>query len=171
MSNIDITPTTYKQTSRYLTNKLKEIETNLNVSIQGLIKSYPEYKLYPDVTELERVYNNYLYNLQDVKRDIFLLQNNLNDKNEKIKKVINIKNRELEKLKLDNKKLKDKYNALSESDQSSVGLRAQFEDEYRQKYLSLFILMLFTLLATFIGAKQIDTLRHMNVPKQINITK
>lgn len=170
MSNIDIIPTTYKQTYTFLINKLNEIETNLNISIQGLIKSYPEYKLYPDVTELEKVYNNYLYNLQDVKRDFFLLQNNLNDKNEIIKKNINIKNRELEKLKIDNKKLNTKYNALSGNDQSSIGLRSQFEDEYRQKYLSLFILISFTIVATFMGAKQIDILRH-EFTKQINVTK
>lgn len=168
MSDIDITPATYIQTSTSFKNKLKDIETNFNISINGLLKSYPEYKLYPNVTELESVYNNNVYNLQDVKQSLFLLQNNINDHNNKLQQVINVKNEELEILKSDNKKLKTKYDAMNESDQSSIGLRSQFEDEYRQKYLSLFILMSFTLLATFVGIKQINTLRQINIP---NVTK
>ena len=167
MSNIDLTPTTYKQSSTSFKNRLKDIETNLNITINSLLNSYPEYKLYPNVSELENVYNNNIFNLQDVKHNFFLLQTDVKKGNEKLKEIINNKNKQLEKLKNDNKKLKTKYNAMSESDQSSIGLRSQFEDEYRQKYLSLFILMSFSLLATFIGIKQLNTLRQVNIKNKL----
>lgn len=165
MSDIDITPTTYNQSLKSFKNQLNDIEINFNISVNALLKSYPEYKLYPDVSELENIHNNNLYNLQDVKQKFFLLQTNLNNSNEKLKDIINIKNEELEKLKIDNKKLNKRYNSMSESDQSSIGLRAQFEDEYRQKYVSLVLLMSFTLLASFIGVKYINTLRQIPIPK------
>jgi len=159
MSNIDIIPNTYKQISELYKSKLKDIETNFNIVINALLKSYPEYKLYPDVSELENIHNNNMYNLQDVKQNFFKLQKSLKDSNEKIKKVINDKNVELENLKKDNKKLTVRYNSLNGSDQSSVGLHSQFEDEYRQKYLSLVLLMSFTLLIGFIGTKKIYEFR------------
>ena len=159
MSDIDITPTTYKQQSNSYRNKLKELDTNLNIVIDGLIKSYPDYKIYPDVTELENIYNNNLYNLQDIKTNFFSLQKSVNGSNEKIKIIIDNKNIQLEKLKLHNKKLTTKYNGMSESDQSSIGLRGQFDDQYKQSYLSLVLLMSFTLFTTFISAKQINLLR------------
>ena len=165
MSYIDLTPTNYKQSLEKFKNELKNNETNLNIIIEALKKSYPEYKLYPNVSELENIHNNNLYNLDDVKRKIFLLDTNVNNSNESLKEITSIKNKELEILKTDNKKLTKKYNSMTDTDQSSIGLRAQFEDEYRQKYLSLILLMSFTLLATFMGGKYINTLRNASISK------
>lgn len=165
MSNIDITPKTYKQNYDLYKSKLKDIETNFNIVINALLKSYPEYKLYPDVSELENIHNNNMYNLQDVKQNFFTLQKSLKDSNDNIKKVISDKNIELEKLKSDNKKLTARFNSLNGSDQSSIGLRSQFEDEYRQKYLSLVLLMSFTLLITFVGTKKIYEFKQSIIKK------
>jgi len=159
MSNIDIIPKTYKQNSELYKSKLKDIETNFNIVINALLKSYPEYKLYPDVSELENIHNNNMYNLQDIKQNFFKLQKSIKDSNENIKKIINDKNIDLKKLKSDNKMLTTKFNALNGSDQTSIGLRSQFEDEYRQKYLSLVLLMTFTLIIGFTGIKKFYELR------------
>ena len=144
---------------------MKDSETNFNIVINALLKSYPEYKLYPDVSELENIHNNNIYNLQDVKQTFLLLQNSLKNSNEDIKRVINKKNIELEKLKNDNKKLTARYNILKDSDQSSVGLRSQFDDTYKQNYLSLFLLMSFTLIIGFTGTKKIYELRQSIINK------
>lgn len=159
MSNIDITPKTYKQLSDLYKSKLKDIETNFNIVISALLKSYQEYKLYPDVSELENIHNNNMYNLHDVKHIFFTLQKSINDSNNNIKQIINNKNIELEKLKKENQTLSSKYNSLNGSDQSSIGLLSQFQDEYRQKYLSLVLLMSFTLLISFTGIKKFYELR------------
>lgn len=165
MSNIDIIPKTYKQTSELYKSKLKDIETNFNIVINALLKSYPEYKLYPDVSELENIHNNNMYNLQDIKQNFFKLQKSIKDSNENIKKIINDKNIDLKKLKSDNKMLTTKFNSLNGSDQTSIGLRSQFEDEYRQKYLSLVLLMTFTLIIGFTGIKKIYELRQSIIKK------
>lgn len=159
MSNIDITPKTYKQLSDLYKSKLKDIETNFNIVISALLKSYQEYKLYPDVSELENIHNNNMYNLHDVKLFFITLQKSINYNNNNIKKIINDKNIELEKLKKENQTLSSKYNSLNDSDQSSIGLLSQFQDEYRQKYLSLVLLMSFTLLISFTGIKKFYELR------------
>lgn len=155
MSSINSSPNTYSQTSELYKNTLKDIETNFNITIESLIKSYPQYKLYPNVTELENIYSNNLYNLEDVKNKFFNLYNNIENNNKLLENVVNNKNKQFEKLKIDNQKLKTKYNMMSGSDQSSIGLREQIQDEYRQSYLSLVILTSFALLYSFIGFKQI----------------
>jgi len=158
MSSINTTPNTYSQTSKLYKNTLKDIETNFNIIIESLVKSYPQYKLYPDVTELENIHSNNLYNLQDVKNNFFNLYNNVEKNNKLLETIVNNKNKQLEKLKIDNKKLKIKYNMITGSDQSSIGLREQLKDEYRQSYLSLVILVSFTLVYSFIGFKQVKPL-------------
>lgn len=162
MSSINSSPNTYSQTSQSYKNTLKDIEINFNIITESLLKSYPEYKLYPGVSELENIHNNNLYNLEDVKKNFFNLYINIEKSNQSLENVVNDKNKQLEKLKIDNQKLKSKYNMMSGSDQSSIGLREQLNDEYRQSYLSLVILTSFTLLYSFIGFKQIRNIFNVN---------
>lgn len=162
MSSINSSPNTYSQTSNLYKNDLKDIETNFNITTESIVKSYPQYKLYPDVTELENIHNNNLYNLEDVRNKFFNLYNNIENNNQLLENIVNDKNKQLEQLKKDNQKLKSKYNMMSGSDQSSIGLRQQLQDEYRQSYLSLVILTSFTLLYSFIGFKQIRNAFYVN---------
>lgn len=165
MSYIDLTPTNYKQSLETFKDELRNNETNLNIVIEALKKSYVEYKLYPNVSELENIHNNNLYNLSDVSQKNFLLDTNIKQSNESLKTIIYTKNEELETLKVDNKKLTQKYKSMTDSDQSSIGLQSQYKDEYTQKYLSLVLLMSFTLLATFMSGKFLNSLRHIMIPK------
>jgi hypothetical protein len=139
--------------------KLTDAETKLNMVLNEMIKSYPNYKLYPDVNEIQNIHENNTFKLEDVKKEIFLLKSSIHNDNEKIKKIIENKNKELKILEDHNKKLKKRYNTLIDSDQSSIGLRAQVEDQYRKTYLSFILLATFTLSIGAIGVIGLNKLR------------
>lgn len=158
MSYITTTNTNNEKLDIYK-NELKDIETNFNIISQALLKSYPEYKLYSNVSELENIHNNNLYNFQDLKQSFFLLKNKIKNSNKDIEIIIKEKNIQLDTLKNDNNKLTQKYNNMEESDQSSIELNEQFKDKYRQNYISSVVSILFALMVTFIGVKQFNYIK------------
>jgi len=145
--------------------KLTNTETKLNMVLNEMIKSYPNYKLYPDVNEIQNIHENNTFKLEDVKKEIFLLKSSIHKDNEKIKKIIESKNKELKMLEIHNKKLKKRYNTLIDSDQSSIGLRSQVEDQYRKTYLSFILLATFTLSIGVIGLNKLTLIRNSNLVK------
>jgi hypothetical protein len=148
----------------YKTN-LTNAETKLNMVLNEMIKSYPNYKLYPDVNEIQNIHENNTFKLEDIKKEFFLLKTSIHKDNEKIKKMIEMKNKELKILEDHNKKLKKRYNTLIDSDQSSIGLRAQVEDQYRKTYLSFTLLATFTLSIGVIGLNKLRLIRNSNLVK------
>ena len=51
----------------YKTN-LTNAETKLNMVLNEMIKSYPNYKLYPDVNEIQNIHENNTFKLEDIKK-------------------------------------------------------------------------------------------------------
>jgi len=123
---------------------LSELETNINISLNNLIKSYLNYKLYPDVSELENIYANDMSNLTENKNAFFFLNNDLETTNNNLLTIINTKNNTLNQLKNDKDTLNKTYTSIIDIDATSIGQRKQIRDEYQQNYLSLILFVCFT---------------------------
>jgi len=140
------TEDSYDEQFKSYKDKLSELETNISIVFNKIKNSYPNYKLYPNVSELENIYTNDKFNLNDTKQSIFLLENKLNISNNQLKSTIDNKNEELKQIQNDNKKLNKKYENMVDTDASSFGLKSQFKDEYNKNYISLILLSSFTLI-------------------------
>jgi len=134
---------------------LSELETNINISLNNLIKSYPNYKLYPDVSELENIYANDMSNLTENKNAFFFLNNDLETTNNNLLTIINTKNNTLNQLKNDKDTLNKTYTSIIDIDATSIGQRKQIRDEYQQNYLSLILLACFTGIFIISAYKQV----------------
>jgi len=135
----------YDEQLKSYNDKLSELETNISIVFNKLKNSYPNYKLYPNVSELENIFTNDKFNLNDTKQSVFLLEKKINTSNNQLKSIIDNKNEELKKIQNDNKKLNKKYQSMIDTDASSFGLKSQYSDQYNQNYISLILLSSFTL--------------------------
>jgi hypothetical protein len=126
-------------------DKLSEIETNINIVLDKLSKSYTNYKLYPDVSELENIYTNDMANLEDNENKLFLLEQEINKDNNDLVSTIDNQNNKLNQLKGKKNRLTNQNTSIVDTDAASIGFRYQIKDQYQQQYISFAILSSFTI--------------------------
>jgi FtsZ-binding cell division protein ZapB len=126
-------------TPEYYKQKIKELDTKFSLILDEIIKSYSIYKMNPDYPEYQNLYSSNMSNLEKTKSDIFLLQNSLENDNQKIIDYITIADTKIEQLKDKNNILKSKFKYLYESNNTSDGLIDETQYLYNMKLLELFI--------------------------------
>lgn len=153
-------------------SKLNEYNTNIKIVFDKLRGSYPNYKLYPNVSEIKNIYTNDKYNFIDNRNKLFSIETSLNNDNKKLLEIINNKNNQLNELKKNNESLKKKYESMIDTDASSFGLHSQTQDKYQQNYISLVLLVTFTFIFLSLGYKHINpqsnTIQYKPISKEIN---
>ena len=117
----------------------KELDTKFSLIINEIIKSYSIYKMNPDYPEYQNLYSSNMSNLEKTKSDIFLLQNSLENDNQKIIDYITIADTKIEQLQDENNILKSKFKYLYESNNTADGLIDETQYLYNMKLLELFV--------------------------------
>lgn len=150
--------------------KLNELETKIKIIFNKLNNSYPNYKLYPNVSELQNIYTNDTYNLDDIKNTLFSIETSINKDNNKLLTMILNKEKQLNELKKNNEQLKKKYESMIDTDASSFGLHSQTKDKYQQRFISLVLAITFTFIFLTMAYKHVNTTKPQNIQyKPINI--
>ena len=126
-------------TPEYYKQKIQELDTKFSLIVDKIIKSYSIYKINPDYPEYQNLYSSNISNLEKTKSDIFLLQNSLENDNQKIIDYITIADTKIEQLKDENNILKSKFKYLYESNNTADGLIDETQYLYNIKLLELFI--------------------------------
>lgn len=126
-------------TPEYYKQKIKELDTKFSLIINEIIKSYSIYKMNPDYPEYQNLYSSNMSNLEKTKSDIFLLQNSLENDNQKIIDYITIADTKIEQLQDENNILKSKFKYLYESNNTADGLIDETQYLYNMKLLELFV--------------------------------
>lgn len=106
----------------YYTKMLTEIDNSFFLSVNELTSSMPKYFMNPTIDAYKGKYTKDMQNLKETQSDLFLLKNEiekgiLNDNNN-IEQI----NSQLNTLKNNNKKLKERITKFLLSDNASVGM-------------------------------------------------
>ena len=126
-------------TPEYYKQKITELNTKFSLILDEINKSYSIYKMNPDYPEYQNLYSSNMNNLEKTKSDIFLLQNSLENDNQKLIDYINIADSKIEQLQKENDTLHSKFNYLYSSYNTSDGLIDETQYLYNMKLLELFI--------------------------------
>ena len=126
-------------TPEYYKQKIKELDTKFSLILDEIIKSYSIYKMNQDYPEYQNLYSSNMNNLEKIKSDIFLLQNSLENDNQKLIDYINIADSKIEQLQEENDTLHSKFKYLYSSYNTSDGLIDETQYLYNMKLLELFI--------------------------------
>lgn len=126
-------------TPEYYKQKITELNTQFSLILDEISKSYSIYKMNPDYPEYQNLYSSNMNNLEKTKSDIFLLQNSLENDNQKLIDYINIADSKIEQLQEENDTLHSKFNYLNSSYNTSDGLIDETQYLYNMKLLELFI--------------------------------
>ena len=126
-------------TPEYYKQKITELNTKFSLILDEINKSYSIYKMNPDYPEYQNLYSSNMSNLEKTKSDIFLLQNSLENDNQKLIDYINIADSKIEQLQKENDTLHSKFKYLYSSYNTSDGLIDETQYLYNMKLLELFI--------------------------------
>lgn len=126
-------------TPEYYKQKITELNTKFSLILDEINKSYSIYKMNPDYPEYQNLYSSNMSNLEKTKSDIFLLQNSLENDNQKLIDYINIADSKIEQLQEENDTLHSKFKYLYSSYNTSDGLIDETQYLYNMKLLELFI--------------------------------
>jgi len=141
--------------------KINELTTKIKIVVNKLNTSYPNYKLYPNVTEIENIYTNDSYNLTDIINNLFSIEKSINTDNNKLLDMIRNKNTQLNELKKNRESLSKKHESMVDTDASSFGLHSQTKDSYQQSYISLVLIVIFTFIFITVAYKHINSQNQM----------
>lgn len=122
---------------------LSTLQTTIEIVFNKLSNSYPNYKLYPDVSEFENIYINDDYNLSSIKNSLFSFEQYINKSNNDLLDKIDNKNTNLNSLKEINKDLNQTYNYMINTDATSVGQQNEIREKYTENILSFILVLLF----------------------------
>ena len=102
---------------RLIMNEHNTIFINL---LDEIVNSYPLYKMNQGVESYKNTYENDLQNLENLKADIFLNYNNLQNDSDKVSNFIKRNNQMIERLNRENRDLTEKLNTLENKDNAAT---------------------------------------------------
>lgn len=106
----------------YYTKQLTEIDNSFFLTVNELTSSMPSYFMNPTIDAYKEKYTKDMQNLKETQSDLFLLKNEIEkdilNENNNIEQI----NGQLNTLKTNNKKLKEKIKTFLLSDNASVGM-------------------------------------------------
>lgn len=88
--------------------------------LDEIVNSYPLYKMNQGVKSYKNTYENDLQNLENLKADIFLNYNNLQNDSDKVSNFIKRNNQMIERLNRENRDLTKKLNTLENKDNAAT---------------------------------------------------
>jgi len=146
---------------------LSTLQNTMNIVFNRLYNSYPNYKLYPNVSETENIYVNDNYNLSSIKNSLFSFETYITKLNKDLITSINDKNLQLNSLKDINKTLNDQYSSMANTDATSIGQQVQIKEKYIEAFLSLILVIIFMIIFSLTSYKY--TTGNINTKKGLNI--
>lgn len=130
---------------------------NLNEDYKGKLNEYDQ-AFYLILSNLSPIYYNYRKNpddiiyinkieeinegLQNSKTDLFLLSNDLQNKNLEIKEKTKLLNEKIDSININNKEISDEYKSLIESSNSSKGRLNEHKQLYKFKIFDIVIILI-----------------------------
>lgn len=113
---------------------INEQKRSFNNLLDEVVNSFPLFKINTNIESYRKTYNNDISNLEKLKSKIFLNLNNLQNDSTSITKLIEIKNKLIEKLNIENSKLSRELNTLENQDNAAGG---ELESRIKNNYIKL----------------------------------
>ena len=122
--------------------KIKELDERYNIILNELVKTYPNYKVYPNIESISREFTVDSENLLEVQTEFFQLRDKIQSQIDK--KVKNIKQVELQikVLEKKNNKLINKLTDLENDNAAAKGMLDDIQFRYNEYLLGNWILFI-----------------------------
>jgi hypothetical protein len=129
------------------TNTFKQILNDKDVGfylvLNDIVTTYINYKKYPDNQSYKITMNNTETKLSDIKSEIFLLKNEIENDLDNMNKDIKIFDDEINNISNLNEILKNEYDTLIKSNNASYGRMIEKKEVYRFKLFDIILLSVF----------------------------
>jgi hypothetical protein len=134
----DTTPDEYK-------SQLSEMNTRFKIILDEYVELYPSYMINSTYSGYASRINNLTDNFAELKNDIFLFQNSLEQDTTNLIARINDVNNKLKELEVSNNTSSITYNRLLKSNNASLGVISYKREEYNTNFFRFILLCIATL--------------------------